>query len=243
MTARYPKSSAGDDDWGNSWEDPFATDVPDDDDPFAGGIRGDNAMADPFAQHQRTEHAEGPAGDMLIAEARGDRRERLLARRPRKTRSLPEVQQAHPTGSGATRIPRESTYVPLVLVLVGGGLAALMVYLGLAEVHPLSLDPLGNSLVFLTLSAAGLLLSTVGLAVAVRGAAVARPRYRPLLAIVLALTFVPLLVFGAGNLGLNDAKRRFQDSAATGVGRTLVGILTIIEDEGFPLGPLGNLTE
>lgn len=217
--------------------DPFADDPLVEVDPFGDTTVGSPGPATDVFDHPAPEPAATGDGAGRLAGVRA-RLGRGLGARPAST------QHQNPAG-GATpaRPAKVTTYLPLVVVLIGGVLAAIMLYLGLVEITPISTDPLGNALVFFAIGTAGLLLCAVALIGAIRGVVVGRPRYRPVLAIVTAVVFVPLLVLGAGNLGLNDAKREFQDSAATDLGRTLARVLTLLENEGVDIGPLEEFTD
>lgn len=166
--------------------------------------------------------------------------ERRFDLRRARTAGAPGTAPATATRAQRTR---KSTYLPAVVVLIGGSVAAASVYLAFDEIRPLSTDPLGSALTLFAICALGLALCTIGLVIAIRGAVVARPRHRPIIAILLAVLLVPVLVGGAGSMGLNKAKRSMQDSAADDMGRTVVSVLKFIEDEGIDLGPLSALID
>lgn len=208
-------------------DDPFA-DMDDFglEDPFA---KPDH-VGDPFAKHISTTDA--PAEHNAAERSRASSAPHFKGRRG--TTSQPEVR--------VRGTVRETSYLPLIVVLVGGVIAMVTIYLAFLELRPLSFDPLGNALLFLAICSGGLVLATVAVLVAIRSAMVGRPRHRPLLAIVVGLVLVPLLVIGSGTLGLNEAKRSFQDSAAFELGPAFVTVLGLLKAQGVELGPLDGLT-
>lgn len=161
----------------------------------------------------------------------------FLPRRTKKSRGEGET-------SAATRLAsRETTHVWAGVILVGGLIASFTLYLAFLELSPVSLDPLGNSLIYFGLSMAALTACAVALAFAIRGAWVGHPKHRPATAILVAVLVVPFLVLGAGALGLNEAKREVQDSAVSSAGRTFVWVLDLMVEEGVNIGPLARLLE
>lgn len=218
-------------------------------DDFADPFAGPEELSDPFATTPLpvTRTPVGPAAPWRgktsrparLPRARGDTRPP-----PREASAAAADAQGRRTyGRSSRRTHGETTYVPATLVVVGGLLAAVAIYLAFVEIRPLSVDPLGNALVFLAMSTAALVLVTVAVAVAIRGAVVSRPRHRPLLAIVLGVVLVPLLVFGAVSLGLNEAKASFQHAAASDLGQVFTLVLDLLQDQGVELGPLDTLTD
>ena len=184
----------------------------------------------------------GPTGDLGGAvTAPLPRRKLWEGRKPWEGR---EPQQAVLAGGGAHPVTvRETTHVGTLVVLAGGLIAVVALSLAFLQISPIRTDPLGNSLFFLGLSLAGLALCGVGLVLAIRGALMGRPKHRPATAIVLALVVIPVMVLGAGGLGLNETKRAVQDSAISGAGNSLVYVLGLMADEGVNLGPLARFVE
>lgn len=138
---------------------------------------------------------------------------------------------------------RETTHVGTIMVVAGGLIAVLALYLAFLEIEPVSIDPLGNSLIFLGLSLAGLALCGIGLLLAIRGAFIGQPKHRPATAIVLALIVMPLLLVGSGSMGLNETKRSVQDSAISGAGSGFTYVLNLMAGEGINIGPLAGLLD
>lgn len=203
----------------------------------------DDASADPihvdlFADGEAT-HAVGPFAvprDVQPAH-RGWSTPRWGPRR----RLSPEPDTANLPEPGSTN-RGETTFWPAILIIVGTFFGSVTLYLALLEVRPLSTDPLGKAVPLLIFCTIALLVVLVATCIAARSAYVARPRHRPVTALLLGLIVAPALLFGAGYMGVVESKRSIEDSAVVGIGNAVVVILEALEDEGVDIGPLGRFT-